>query len=369
MSTKDDKTKIIYTFDGPGFDRVISIANTFPSCIEDFTHLKLSSRNFRIEVLNHFLVRNRFRMPYPDDKVVELQLPCYDGYYNGLQIPRPVSAVEPYSTPSKPTVVCGICHEKYPTKAVLQDHLGVCKHFFDYAVYCKGCKKVFVNNTAYETEHLLACQSTPNLQLCRYCKGFCSDEKLHLQTCAIYLRKITQKQTAIVCWHCHQVPEGTKQDVQDHFRSCPEKLRNQTEIHEAKVAQMAEEETPLLLPHTNAPTGPRADRELHDSSFDPQDSKSFNDNKPLGLFDAIPSLYSSRHATALSPTTPASHFHRKSPLPAPRTAMQNDAVYIHPPSILRDYPQRMLQYGNRRKNGDLTRVIAPSFAPWRGDKP
>lgn len=110
----------------------------------------------RINLRDHFQARNMARPACPDHQLMELQLPCYDPWYNGLQIPPPIQAPQRADRRGKPVEQCSLCHEWY-TNRKLHHHLPACKAFFEYAVYCDGCGMVFVNNAAFRAQHLGVC--------------------------------------------------------------------------------------------------------------------------------------------------------------------------------------------------------------------
>ncbi|CAO2657109.1 Nn.00g032350.m01.CDS01 [Neocucurbitaria sp. VM-36] len=119
-----------------------------------------SRRKIRGHLVELFQARNEKRMPlYNDDKVTELQLPCFDPYYQDLPIPQPVKKEQlSMHTSSDIYRECVACHESY-TKSDLCDHLPLCIAFRDYATYCKHLHNKFYvkNNTAFKTMHVQHC--------------------------------------------------------------------------------------------------------------------------------------------------------------------------------------------------------------------
>ena len=96
------------------------------------------------------------RGPYAQDQVLELQLPCHDPLYNKFGVPMPTKSTDPALKCSE----CNFCHQRY-AYTDRQDHLKMCLTFFNgFAVYCAGCKKVFINNDAFRAVHQPQCPNS-----------------------------------------------------------------------------------------------------------------------------------------------------------------------------------------------------------------
>jgi hypothetical protein len=118
-------------------------------------------RHKRDQMFGHFNARNCFRS-YRDDKIIMLNLPCHDDHYRGLKIPLPAEDHDALQNHGKPALKCRMCREWYNNKD-MHDHVLVCKAFFEYAIYCAGCDRIFNNNTAYKQQHSPMC-SPPVVQ-------------------------------------------------------------------------------------------------------------------------------------------------------------------------------------------------------------
>ncbi|KAH7402862.1 hypothetical protein BKA66DRAFT_578257 [Pyrenochaeta sp. MPI-SDFR-AT-0127] len=60
-----------------------------------------SKRVFRGHLIVHFIKQTESRAPYPVDKVIELQMPCFDPFYAALPIPQPVQKPQDAAQDSK----------------------------------------------------------------------------------------------------------------------------------------------------------------------------------------------------------------------------------------------------------------------------
>ncbi|CAI9632378.1 unnamed protein product [Alternaria burnsii] len=112
---------------------------------------------------------------YFDDAVCELKLPCFDARFSSIGIVRPAENHEDRTLESGKVVEhtkCNLCLQWY-TKKDMYDHLKTCKAFWELAVRCGNCKKIFKYNTAFFDKHVPNCET-------RSMEDECSDEHFTL---------------------------------------------------------------------------------------------------------------------------------------------------------------------------------------------
>jgi hypothetical protein len=115
------------------------------------------------------------RKSYFDDAVYELELPCFDARFSSIGIVRPAENHEDRTLESGKVVEhtkCNLCLQWY-TKKDMYDHLKTCKAFWELAVHCGHCKKIFKYNTAFFDKHAPNCET-------RSMEDDCSDEHFTL---------------------------------------------------------------------------------------------------------------------------------------------------------------------------------------------
>ena len=115
------------------------------------------------------------KKPYFDDAVYELELPCFDARFSSIGIVRPAENHEDRTLESGKVVEhtkCNLCLQWY-TKKDMYDHLKTCKAFWELAVRCGHCKKIFKYNTAFFDKHAPNCET-------RSMEDDCSDEHFTL---------------------------------------------------------------------------------------------------------------------------------------------------------------------------------------------
>ncbi|RYO27578.1 hypothetical protein AA0111_g7403 [Alternaria arborescens] len=115
------------------------------------------------------------KKPDFDDAVYELELPCFDARFSSIGIVRPAENHEDRTLESGKVVEhtkCNLCLQWY-TKKDMYDHLKTCKAFWELAVRCGHCKKIFKYNTAFFDEHAPNCKT-------RSMEDDCSDEHFTL---------------------------------------------------------------------------------------------------------------------------------------------------------------------------------------------
>ncbi|CAN9255836.1 unnamed protein product [Alternaria alternata] len=115
------------------------------------------------------------KKPYFDDAVYELELPCFDARFSSIGIVRPAENHEGRTLESGKVVEhtkCNLCLQWY-TKKDMYDHLKTCKAFWELAVRCGHCKKIFKYNTAFFDKHAPNCETRPM-------EDDCSDERFTL---------------------------------------------------------------------------------------------------------------------------------------------------------------------------------------------
>ncbi|KAB2107969.1 hypothetical protein AG0111_0g4450 [Alternaria gaisen] len=98
---------------------------------------------------------------YFDDAVYELELPCFDARFSSIGIVRPAENHEDRTLESGKVVEhtkCNLCLQWY-TKKDMYDHLKTCKAFWELAVRCGHCKKIFKYNTAFFDKHAPNCET------------------------------------------------------------------------------------------------------------------------------------------------------------------------------------------------------------------
>jgi hypothetical protein len=101
------------------------------------------------------------QMPYPQNKLLPLPLPCHDPFYSAIPIPQPCIP----SDSDDSVRSCPDCKQQYYGKRDLgkndfEDHKKMCRLFFTkFAALCGGCNKVFLDNEAYRNDHKRRCVS------------------------------------------------------------------------------------------------------------------------------------------------------------------------------------------------------------------
>ncbi|KAL1796448.1 hypothetical protein ACET3X_004988 [Alternaria dauci] len=101
------------------------------------------------------------KLTYSDDKVHELELPCFDVRFSHIGLVCPAEDHEDRTLESGKVVEhtkCNLCLQWY-TKKDMYDHLKTCKAFWEFAIRCGHCKKIFKYNTAFFDKHAPDCKT------------------------------------------------------------------------------------------------------------------------------------------------------------------------------------------------------------------
>jgi len=91
------------------------------------------------------------KIVYSNDEVFEMELPCFDSKFDHIGIARPVE------NPDDQHRSCYHCLQSY-TEKDFYDHLGVCRAFWNLAVRCGHCGRIFKLNDAFYGLHAPECK-------------------------------------------------------------------------------------------------------------------------------------------------------------------------------------------------------------------
>ena len=79
---------------------------------------------------------------HSNDKVIPMELPCFDPDFDHVGIARPEE------NPDDRHIECPHCLQQY-TKKDLWDHVDVCRAFWNLAIRCGHCSRIFKLNDAF----------------------------------------------------------------------------------------------------------------------------------------------------------------------------------------------------------------------------
>ncbi|KAI4936483.1 hypothetical protein J4E85_001813 [Alternaria conjuncta] len=91
------------------------------------------------------------KIVYSNDEVLEMELPCFDSKFDHIGIARPAE------NPDDRHTECRYCLQFY-IKEDLWDHVDVCRAFWNLAVRCGHCGRIFKLNDAFYGLHAPECK-------------------------------------------------------------------------------------------------------------------------------------------------------------------------------------------------------------------
>ena len=104
--------------------------------------------------------KTKRKIVYSNDKVIPMELPCFDPDFDHVGIARPEE------NPDDRHIECRYCLQFY-TKEDLWDHVDVCRAFWSLAIHCGHCRGIFKHNRAFFSRHEPECMlQLGNTEMC-----------------------------------------------------------------------------------------------------------------------------------------------------------------------------------------------------------